>query len=78
MAFVTGDRYPNWTGDVLNGALKFQLISRIELENGEAVHEERILEGIGRIRDVEMGPDGYIYFTNETEGTLSRIVPVQS
>jgi len=77
MAFVTGDRYPNWTGDVLNGALKFQLISRIEIEDGEAVHEERILEGIGRIRDVEMGPDGYIYFTNETEGTLSRIVPVE-
>lgn len=77
MAFVTGDRYPNWTGDVLNGALKFQLISRIEIENGEYVHEERILEGIGRIRDVEMAPDGYIYFTNETEGKLSRIIPVE-
>lgn len=76
MTFVTGDRYPNWTGDILNGALKFQLISRIEIENGEFVHEERMLDGIGRIRDVEMGPDGYIYFTNETEGTLSRIVPV--
>jgi len=77
MAFVTGNRYPNWTGDILNGALKFQLISRIEIEDGEYAHEERILEGIGRIRDVEMGPDGYIYFTNETEGTLSRIVPVE-
>src|SRR6056297_303248 len=77
MAFVAGDRYPNWTGDILNGALKFQLISRIEIEDGEYAHEERILEGIGRIRDVEMGPDGYIYFTNETEGTLSRIVPVE-
>ena len=77
MAFVTGDRYPNWTGDIMNGALKFQLISRVEIENGEYVHEERLLEGIGRIRDIEMGPDGYIYFTNETEGTLSRIVPVE-
>ena len=77
MAFVTSDRYPNWTGDIMNGALKFQLISRIEIENGEYVHEERILEGNGRIRDVEMGPDGYIYFTNESEGNLSRIVPVE-
>lgn len=77
MAFVTGDRYPNWTGDIMNGALKFQLISRVEIENGEYVHEERILEGIGRIREIEMGPDGYIYFTNESEGTLSRIVPVE-
>lgn len=77
MAFVTGDRYPNWTGDIMNGALKFQLISRVEIEDGEYVHEERFLDGIGRIREVEMGPDGYIYFTNESEGTLSRIVPVE-
>lgn len=77
MAFVTGDRYPNWTGDIMNGALKFQLISRVEIENGEYVHEERILEEVGRVREIEMGPDGYIYFTNESEGTLSRIVPVE-
>ena len=77
MAFVTGNRYPNWTGNIMNGALKFQLLSRVEIENGEYVHEERILEGIGRIRDVEMGPDGYIYFSNESEGTISRIVPVE-
>ena len=79
LAFVTGDRYPNWTGDIMNGALKFQLIARIEIdEDGNFVHEERILEGIGRIREVEMGPDGYIYFTNESEGTLNRIIPVES
>ena len=79
LAFVTGNRYPNWTGDIMNGALKFQLIARIEIdEDGNYVHEERILEGIGRIREVEMGPDGYIYFTNESEGTLNRIIPVES
>lgn len=78
MAFVTGDRYPNWTGDILNGALAGQLIARVEIdENGEYVHEERILNDIGRIRDVEMAPDGYIYFSNETKGTISRIVPVE-
>lgn len=77
MAFVTGDRYPNWTGDILNGALAGQLIARVEIDNGEYVHEERILEELGRIREIEMGPDGYIYFTNESEGTLSRIVPVE-
>lgn len=77
MAFVTGDRYPNWTGNILNGALAGQLISRVEIDNGQYVHEERIVQDMGRIRDVEMGPDGYIYFSNESEGTISRIVPVQ-
>jgi glucose/arabinose dehydrogenase len=77
MTFVTSDHYPGWKGDILNGALAFQLISRIVVDGEEFVHEERILEGIGRIRDVEEAPDGYIYFSNESEGTISRILPVE-
>lgn len=77
MSFVTSDKYPGWKGDVLNGALAFQLISRIVIEGDEYVHEERILEGIGRIRDVHEAPDGYIYFSNESNGTLNRIIPVE-
>jgi glucose/arabinose dehydrogenase len=77
MTFVTSDNYPGWEGDILNGALAFQLISRIVVDGEEFVHEERILEGIGRIRDVEEAPDGYIYFSNESEGTISRILPVE-
>lgn len=76
LAFVSSDKFPGWYGDALNGALSFQLISRIVLDGTEFVHEERILEGIGRIREVQQGPDGYIYFTNESNGTLNRIVPV--
>lgn len=77
MDFVTGDRYPNWTGNIMNGALASQLISRVEIDGDDYVHEERILEGIGRIRDVHMAPDGYIYFSNESDGKISRIVPVE-
>ena len=77
LAFVSSDKYPGWYGDALNGALAFQLISRIVLDGTEFVHEERILEGIGRIREVQQGPDGYIYFTNESNGTLNRIIPVE-
>lgn len=77
MAFVTSDNYPGWKGDILNGALAFQLISRIVVDGEDFVKEERILEGIGRIRDVEEAPDGYIYFTNESNGTISRIIPVE-
>lgn len=76
MAFITGDRYPNWTGDSFHGALSFQLLSRVELDGNEYVHEERMLEDIGRIRLVRMAPDGYLYFGNESEGTINRIVPV--
>jgi len=77
MDFVTGDRYPNWTGNIMNGALAGQHIARVEIDGDQYVHQERILEGIGRIRDVHMAPDGFIYFANESEGKISRIVPVE-
>lgn len=77
MTFVTSDNYPGWKGNILNGALAFQLISRIVVDGEEFVHEERILDGIGRIRDLEEAPDGYIYFSNESNGTINRILPVE-
>lgn len=76
LAFVSSDKYPGWNGDVLSGALSFQLISRVVLDGDEFVREERILEGIGRIREIQQGPDGYIYFSNESDGTINRILPV--
>lgn len=76
LAFVTSDRYPGWKGDVLNGALRFQLIARVVVDGTDFVKEERIVEGIGRIRDVVQAPDGYIYFSNESNGTVNRILPL--
>jgi aldose sugar dehydrogenase len=77
MTMVTSDKYPNWKGDLLVGALAFQLVARVELDNGKFVAEERMLEKIGRVRAVEQSPDGYIYVTTENPGTVSRLVPVK-
>ncbi len=77
MDFVNSDKYPGWQGDILNGALAFQLISRIVVDGDQFIHEERFLDGIGRIRDVRQGPDGYIYFSNESNGTINRIIPAE-
>jgi glucose/arabinose dehydrogenase len=78
MTFYTGDRFPGWRGDVLVGALRYQLVSRLDLdEAGRVVKEERFLEGgLGRIRDVRTGPDGLVYLlTDEDEGGLYRLEP---
>jgi glucose/arabinose dehydrogenase len=77
MTFVTGNTYPGWEGNIMIGALRFQLLSRVVLDGDEFVKEERLLEGIGRIRDVVQAPDGFIYFSNESEGTIHRILPVE-
>jgi glucose/arabinose dehydrogenase len=78
MAFYTGEAFPGWRGDLLVGALAYRLLARLELDGGEVVHEERLLEGrIGRIRDVRVGPDGLVYLlTDETDGGLYRLSPV--
>ena len=77
MAFYSGDAFPEWDGDLFNGALKFELISRLELDGGEVVGEERFLEDeYGRIRDVETGPDGFLYIlTDGGEAMLLRLEP---
>lgn len=76
MAFVTGDKYPGWEGDLLVGSLKFLYIKHVMLADGEVVGEEKLLPNIGRVRDVRQGPDGYIYASLEGTGIV-RLLPEQ-
>ena len=75
MAFYNGDRFPDWQGNLFIGSLKFRLLVRLELEGMNVVKEERLLKNeIGRIRDVRVGPDGFIYLlTDEKNGKLVRL-----
>jgi glucose/arabinose dehydrogenase len=79
MAIYSGRLWPEWKGDIFVGALKFQLISRLEREGDEITGEERLLEdAYGRIRDVREGPDGALWFvTDEDPGGLFRIRPAK-
>ncbi len=61
MAFYTGDAYPSWKGSLFVGALKFQTLVRLTLDGNKVSKEERLFEGIGRVRDVRQGPDGLLY-----------------
>lgn len=73
--FVTGDFYSGWTGDLLVGSLKFEYLHRVKMNGDVVVSEERLLENIGRVRDVLMGIDGYIYVAVEGPGRVLRILP---
>jgi glucose/arabinose dehydrogenase len=77
MSFITSDKYPQWKHNVLVGSLKFRYVARVELEGESAVHEERLLENVGRVRAIEEGPDGYIYVATEEPGLLMRLFPVE-
>jgi aldose sugar dehydrogenase len=75
MAFYTGDHFPNWRGNVFNGALVGRHIRRVVFDGTHVVHQEELLADYGeRIRDVRDGPDGFIYFlTDSPEGVLARL-----
>ncbi len=77
MTFVKGDRYPNWKNNILTGSLRFEYLQRVVLEGEKVVHEEKLLQNIGRVRNVEMSPDGYIYVAIEKPGKILKLNPVE-
>jgi len=85
MTFYTGDKLPNWKGDVFVGGLRTGEIpgtghlERILFnENTEELRRESLLVDLRqRIRDVRMGPDELLYvLTDETAGAILRIEPL--
>jgi len=78
MAFVTSARYGRaWQGSLLVGALKFRYLARLDMQGGQVVREEKLLQDLGeRIRAVRQGPDGLIYLlTDSANGQLLRLMP---
>ncbi|WP_445382612.1 PQQ-dependent sugar dehydrogenase [Robiginitalea sp. IMCC43444] len=74
MCFVTSERYPDWNGNLLVGSLSFQYLERLELDGNTVVKREKLLDGMGRVRNVRQGPDGFIYVAIEGKG-IYRLVP---
>ncbi|NER15662.1 PQQ-dependent sugar dehydrogenase [Spongiivirga citrea] len=77
MTFVTSSNYPDWRGDLLVGSLVFQYLELVEFDKGKVSRREKLLENIGRVRNVRQGPDGFIYVAVEGKGIL-KIAPKSS
>lgn len=74
-SFYQGNAFPNWRGNMFGGALAHTHINRLVVEGERILHEERLLDDKGwRVRFVEPGPDGYLYFAVD-DGMLMRLVP---
>ena len=75
MCFYSGDRFADWQGDAFVGGLSSRDLVRLTIDGDEVIDEER-LPMPGRIREVEMGPDGALYLLqDDDEGMLWRLVP---
>lgn len=75
MTLVTSDKYPEWKGNILVAALAGTHISRVEMNGTRATGEEKLLPGIGRVRQVSQSPDGFIYAITEGTGLLIKLLP---
>ncbi|MFY0601064.1 MAG: PQQ-dependent sugar dehydrogenase [Cyclobacteriaceae bacterium] len=82
MAFVNSDRYPGWKNQLLIGSLRFKYLNLCYIDGNKVLKEERLMENIGRVRNVKVSPDGYIYIATEEkniEGKASiyRLIPIK-
>lgn len=74
VTFVTSDKYPDWKGDLLVGSLKFQYLELLKMDGEKVTNRIKLLEGLGRVRNVRQAPDGYIYVAIEEKG-IYKLVP---
>jgi glucose/arabinose dehydrogenase len=75
MTFYTASQLPGWQGNLFVGALAGQIVSRLTLDGNKVVAEERLFNGLDRIRDVKQGPDGLLYLVAENAGAILRVKP---
>jgi aldose sugar dehydrogenase len=73
-AFVNNDIYKGWNGSLLIGSLSFSYLERLVLENNKVIRREKIVDKIGRLRNVKIGPDGHIYIAVEGKG-IYKLIP---
>jgi len=82
--FYTGDKFPKWKNNLFVGSLTTQQLIRLAFNQpSQAERREGLLvEMHQRIRDVQQGPDGYIYVATEktfrgdgVDGMVLRIEP---
>jgi glucose/arabinose dehydrogenase len=81
MTFYNADVFPAWKGSLFFVTLKTGRMYRLELSGEKVVKEELIIGSLseasgpyGRLRDVTVGPDGFIYFSTD-DSKIYRIVP---
>ena len=74
MTFLTSNKYKGWKNSLFIGSLKFEYLERLVINKNKIVKREKILDKIGRVRDVNQGPDGYLYVNVDGKGVI-KIIP---
>ena len=73
LAFYDGDKFPDWRGNALIAGLSAQALIRVEFD-GTGAREVARYPMDNRLREVEQGPDGYVWVL-EDRGRLLKLIP---
>ena len=74
LVMLTSDIYDEWKGNLFIGSLRFRYLERVELIGNYVYKREKLLDRVGRVREVVQGPDGYLYVGIENKGVF-KIIP---
>jgi glucose/arabinose dehydrogenase len=75
LAYISSEKYGLWKGSFLSGGLAGRHLSRTKFSSDGRATESKILQSIGRVRDVKQSPDGFIYVSVEGPGRIIKLVP---
>lgn len=74
---VRGPAFPAWKGDLVAGGLSGANVDRLRMKDGKLVEREELIHGMGRVREVTVGPDGFVYIALNEPDKIIRIVPAK-
>jgi glucose/arabinose dehydrogenase len=78
LMIYTGDRFPQWKGNLFVGGMAGEQVGRLTLDGRRIVNVELLAQRLGRVRDIRQGPDGFIYLAIEDrEGKPTPIVRLE-
>ena len=73
---VQNSLFIEWENDILISSLKYERVHKIRIKNNKVIDEEIIYDAGSRVRDIEIGLDGFIYIALENPGRVIRLRPI--
>jgi glucose/arabinose dehydrogenase len=74
--FYSGDLFPKWKNKLMVGALKYEEVKLLHIHENRVIHEQTIVKNLGRVRDVQTGPDGAVYIVLNNPDKVIRLTPL--
>ena len=81
LTFYQGDAFAEWQGAALVSGLVGLRLTKLTFDGDQVADVTTVVDGLGRIRDVHVGPDGLIYLAitagEAGESPILRIEPAE-